>query len=432
MSAVRLGDHAKLIRGITFKPVDKCDPRDEGAVVCMRTKNVQATLDASDLIAVPSSLSKNPEKMLSAGDILVSSANSWNLVGKCCQVPRLQYPSTAGGFISILRPKTEKLESSYLYRWFSSDVVQRKLRSFANQTTNISNLDHKRTLELQIPLPPLAEQKRIAGILDAADALRAKRREALAQLDTLLQSTFLDMFGDPVTNPMGWEVVHYGQIDSNAGLTSNSLQGNRILTSGDHARGGLSHVPNAKDGDTFISSSRIQNLKDGQLDLGDIAFVEAPESAEAKRTTVEPGDVLLSITADLGRTAVVPRGIAKAHINQHLAILRFTSLNPVFVSYQLASKGGQAQFDRLNREGVKAGLNFNDVKSIRLTNPPLNLQQRFAAIADSVEHQKASHRAHYRTTESPPNSTPSSPPCNPAPSGETSEPPWKSPPTSRS
>ena len=59
---------------------------------------------------------------------------------------------------------------------------------------------------LRIPLPPLAEQKRIAGILDAADALRAKRRESLAQLDTLLQSTFLDMFGDPVTNPMGWEV----------------------------------------------------------------------------------------------------------------------------------------------------------------------------------------------------------------------------------
>ena len=212
MSAVRLGDHAKLIRGITFRPVDKCDPRDEGTVVCMRTKNVQATLDASDLIAVPSSLVMNPEKMLSIGDILVSSANSWNLVGKCCQVPHLQYPSAAGGFISILRPKTEKLESSYLYRWFSSDKIQRKLRSFANQTTNISNLDHKRTLELQIPLPPFAEQKRLAGILDAADAVRAKRREALAQLDTLIQSTFLDMFGDPVTNPKGWDVVAFESI----------------------------------------------------------------------------------------------------------------------------------------------------------------------------------------------------------------------------
>jgi len=68
-------------------------------------------------------------------------------------------------------------------------------------------------VKLQIPLPPLPEQKRIAGILDAADALRAKRRESLAQLDTLLQSTFLDMFGDPVTNPMGWwEVVAFRDI----------------------------------------------------------------------------------------------------------------------------------------------------------------------------------------------------------------------------
>ena len=212
MSVVRLGDHATLIRGITFKPVDKRDPLGEGTVVCMRTKNVQATLDPSDLIAVPSSIVKNPEKMLSTGDILVSSANSWNLVGKCCQVPELQYPSTAGGFISILRPKTEKLQSSYLYRWFSSDEIQKRLRSFGNQTTNISNLNHKRTLDLGIPLPPLAEQERIAGILDAADALRAKRREALSQLDTLLQSTFLNMFGDPVTNPMGWDTSELGDV----------------------------------------------------------------------------------------------------------------------------------------------------------------------------------------------------------------------------
>ena len=227
---------------------------------------------------------------------------------------------------------------------------------------------------LQIPLPPLDEQKRIAGILDAADALRAKRREALAELDTLLQSTFLDIFGDPVTNPMGWEVVTVG--DEIGFLTSGS-------------RGWAKYY--AKDGDTFI---RIQNLKDGPFIL-----VTSPSSTHLSpqrrgEHKVEPGDVLLSITADLGRTAVVPGGIAKAHINQHLAILRFTSLNPVFVSYQLASKGGQAQFDRLNREGVKAGLNFNDVKSIRLTNPPLNLQHRFAAIAESVEEQKTRQRAH--------------------------------------
>ena len=79
---------------------------------------------------------------------------------------------------------------------------------------------------IQIPLPPLAEQKRIAAILDAADALRAKRRESLAQIDALLQSTFLDMFGDPVTNPMGFPketltsafAFTTGKLDSNAAV----------------------------------------------------------------------------------------------------------------------------------------------------------------------------------------------------------------------
>ena len=233
-------------------------------------------------------------------------------------------------------------DRDYLY-WALGSIDYDRLvdRAAKGKTLNKAKLKL-----LQIPLPPLAEQKRIAGILDAADALRTKRCEALAQLDTLLQSTFLDMFGDPVANPMGWEVVSVG--DEIGFLTSGS-------------RGWAKYY--AEDGDTFI---RIQNLKDGQLDLDDIAFVNVPESAEARRTRVEPGDVLLSITADLGRTAVVPDGITKAHINQHLAILRFTNLNPVFVSYQLASKGGRAQFERLNREGVKAGLNFNDVKSIRL------------------------------------------------------------------
>ena len=72
----------------------------------------------------------------------------------------------------------------------------------------------KNLSKVEIPVPPLAEQKRITGILDAADALRAKRREALAHLDTLIQSTFLDMFGDPVTNPMGWEEEHLPNLVS--------------------------------------------------------------------------------------------------------------------------------------------------------------------------------------------------------------------------
>ena len=224
-----LGNHAELIRGITFKPTDKCEVGDADSVVCMRTKNVQVTLDEDDLIAVPRSLVAGDKKMLRRGDVLVSSANSWNLVGKCCSVPELRYPATAGGFISILRPTNGTLDSDYLYRWFSSGDVQATVRSLANQTTNISNLSHKRTMQLEIPLPPLAEQKRIAGILDAADALRAKRREALAQLDSLLQASFVDLFGDPVTNPKGLRKASLGTVFS---FTTGKLDSNAAVAGG--------------------------------------------------------------------------------------------------------------------------------------------------------------------------------------------------------
>src|SRR5437660_395432 len=144
----------------------------------MRTKNVQRELDCSDVWGVSERFVKRQDQYLSAGDILVSSANSWNLVGKCCLVPDLPWRATFGGFVSVLRPHPSKVDSQYLYRWFSSDQVQATLRSFGQQTTNISNLNIERCLKLKMPLPGLDNQRRIAAILDKADELRAKRRIA--------------------------------------------------------------------------------------------------------------------------------------------------------------------------------------------------------------------------------------------------------------
>ena len=374
MSAVRLGDHANLIRGITFKPVDKCDPSDEGAVVCMRTKNVQVTLDASDLIAVPSSLVKNPEKMLSAGDILVSSANSWNLVGKCCQVPKLQYPSTAGGFISILRPKTKKLKSSYLYRWFSSNVVQRKLRSFANQTTNISNLDHKRTLELQIPLPSPAEQKRIARIMDAADALRAKRRESLAQLDTLLQSTFLDMFGDPVTNPMGWDTSAIGEVGE-------------VVTG---------NTPSRKRPEYY--GKDIEWIKSDNINHPSFVLTEAEErlsvAGKAAARTTPKGSILVTCIAGspscIGNAAIADREVAfNQQINAFMPGKRITLWFAFGVFWV-----GKRLVQGASTNSMKGMVSKSAFSGISIPIPPMSLQNCFAAIAKSVERHKASQRAH--------------------------------------
>lgn len=200
-ASVPLGEVAEFIRGITYKPADLVPNFSEGSIVCMRTANVQPVLDDSDLLSIPRKFVKNPAKVLREGDLLVSTANSWNLVGKCCWVPSLPYEATVGGFIAALRADPEKVDPRYFYRWFSSPKTQAEARNCGRQTTNISNMDIGRCLTLRLPLPPVPEQRRIAAILDKADALRAKRREAIAKLDQLLQSVFLDMFGDPNAEP---------------------------------------------------------------------------------------------------------------------------------------------------------------------------------------------------------------------------------------
>jgi len=229
----RLGEVISFVRGVTFTPEDQVEPFSEGSTVVMRTKNVQvAGLDQSDLIAVPSGFVRRKEQELREGDILVSSANSWELVGKASYVPRLTYEATAGGFISIVRAKESRIDSRYLYHWVAYPATQHKIRHCGRQTTNISNLDVGRFQDLEIPLPPLPEQKRIAAILDKADVIRRKRQQAIQLAHDFLRAVFLDMFGDPVTNPKGWEVKPLGDVLK---LTSgNGLSAKEMDSSGSY------------------------------------------------------------------------------------------------------------------------------------------------------------------------------------------------------
>lgn len=143
------------------------------------------------------------------------------------------------------------LESRFLLRWFETYTPARLIANPAYPSIKISDIRAEK-----IPLPPLPEQKRIAKILDAADALRAKRRESLAQLDTLLQSTFLDMFGDPVTNSKGWDRTT---------LEDFSVK----ITDGDH------HTPKRTESGIKLLSAR--NVLDGDIDLLNVDFVDTDE-----------------------------------------------------------------------------------------------------------------------------------------------------------
>ena len=148
-------------------------------------------------------------QLVEQGDVLVSTVRP-NLNG-VARVRGEHHGATASTGFCVLRPAGEKLDSAYAFQWVKSSNFVNAMVSMATGASYPAVSD-RIIFESKIPLPPLPEQRRIAAILDQADALRAKRREALAQLDSLTQSIFIEIFGDPELNPLNWPKAALGLL----------------------------------------------------------------------------------------------------------------------------------------------------------------------------------------------------------------------------
>jgi type I restriction enzyme S subunit len=350
----------------------------------MRTKNVQAALDDSNLWAIRSEVIKRKEQLLQPGDILVSSANSASLVGKCCWVPELEWAATFGGFIAVLRAKPGRVSPRYLYHWFSSPNTQRAVRSLSRQTTNIANLSYPRCLDLSIPVPPLQEQRRISEVLDRADELRAKRRQALAHLDDLTQSIFLSMFGDLRKNPKKWAFSPF----------------NALITE-------FRYGTSTKSANTGRPTLRIPNVAAGNLDLSDLKSVPVGP-AEFARLRLVDGDLLFVRTNGnpslVGRCAafyeslVAGSGLPSSEFIYASYLIRARlspgGVTPPFIQAFFASVFGRAKLrERCKTSAGQYNLNVEGLGSVPVPVPPLELQHRFADLIAQVDQLKQSHRA---------------------------------------
>ena len=226
---------------------------------------------------------------------------------------------------------------------------------------------------IEIRLPALEEQKQIARQFGEIYRLISLRKQQLARLDELVKARFVEMFGDPKSNPNSYPI---SQLSEHI----------EFLTSG--SRGWAQYcVDNGSE--WFIT---IKNVKDCRISIDNMQPINAPDNAEAKRTKVQEGDLLISITADLGRTGVVTKEIADhgAYINQHLTCIRLNKeiLNPLYVAFFMESPAGKEQFESKNQSAVKAGLNFNSINSLRLLVPPMDEQSAFVEFVHQVDKSK--------------------------------------------
>jgi type I restriction enzyme S subunit len=376
----RLGDIAQYLRGINFKPDDVVAVGTAGTVACMRTKNIQESLDCSDVWGVAEAFVRRPEQILQVGDILVSSANSWNLVGKCCWIPELPWKSTFGGFVSALRAKPNQVDQRFLFWWFSSDRTQALLRSFGQKTTSISNLNSERCLNLDVPLPPLPEQRRIAAILDQADALRAKRREALAQLDSLAQSIFIEMFGDPSSNPKGWPAKRLSNL----------------VISGDSINYGV--IQPGDDVDDGIPLVRVGDLIDGGVRHELLKKITPEIESAYKRSRLHGDEILVSCVGTIGVVVLAKESEKGFNIARAVARIRLSpGTSREFVAAQLQTESVQRYFTEELRTVSQPTLNIKQLSETKLIWPPAPLQAEFSKRIDSLE--KLKFNAHQASCE---------------------------------
>ncbi|MDE2942968.1 MAG: restriction endonuclease subunit S [Gemmatimonadota bacterium] len=229
--------------------------------------------------------------------------------------------------------------------------------------------------KIEIPIPPLAEQKRIAGLLDATDALRVKRRETLTQLDTLLQSVFLDMFGDPDTNPMEWakrrieSVFHVARGGSPRPIRdylTESEDGLRWIMIGD-----------AIEGSRYITSTS-KRIK--------------PEGLRKSRM-VHKGDLLLTNSMSFGKPYILK---TEGCIHDGWLVLspKDKRMSTDFFYNLLSTATLYREFKRKAAGAVVKNLNTTLVKQVAVPVPPLDLQRQFAAVVESVEQQKTRQQTH--------------------------------------
>jgi type I restriction enzyme S subunit len=270
----------------------------------------------------------------------------------------------------------EKVESEYLAYWF--------LRSKAELmrlggTSTATHINQKNLATLRVPVPPLPEQRRIVDLLSRAEGIVRLRREAEKKAAELIPALFLNLFGDPATNPKGWPV---DKLDAVAKIISGATKGRRFDPSEA----------------IELPYMRVANVKDGHLDLAEIKTI-AVKRGEVEKYRLQPGDLLMTEGGDpdkLGRGALWSGEIETCLHQNHIFKVRAdrSRLLPEYLCELVGSRYGKAYFLRVAKKttGI-ATINRTQLGGFPVVVPPLDRQaefvEKFAAVRSIQSQQSA-------------------------------------------
>lgn len=304
-------------------------------------------------------------------DVLVCNIGT---IGKSLRINKAEKFLIAWNLFLIKLDNT-KLYSQYFAHYLNHLSDQNYFDKFLTGGT-VKFINKKTMGNIQVPLLPLPQQKKIANILDAADALRQNDKALIAKYDELTQALFLDMFGDPVSNPKGWEKVELKKCTSKIGSGSTPRGGKETyLTEG-------------------IALIRSLNIYDNEFKYKNLAFISQEQADKLKNVIVESNDVLFNITgASVCRCSIVPDDVLPARVNQHVSILRPIKerLSSSFLSHLLISENTKIKLLGVGSAGgaIMEAITKEQLEKFEIILPSIDLQKQFEERVKVIEEQKA-------------------------------------------
>ena len=366
---VRLGDVFE--KQITGEWGTECGVDDIGIKV-LRTTNFTnlGIVDYSDVVTRKIDENKVSSKRLQHGDIILekSGGSDTQPVGRVVYFDKSKDLYLCNNFTQALRTQKDIAHDRYIFYFM---FYQHKIGATSllqNKTTGIRNLQLKSYMKKIIPLPPLEEQKRITDILDKASNLIDLRKQQLEKMDLLIKSEFIDIFGDPVTNPKGWE-------KEKLGVMCEIITGN---------------TPPRVDKENY--GSYIEWIKSDNINTSSTILTTAEESLSEKgfekARCVEAGSILMTCIAGsigcIGNVAITNRNVA---FNQQInAIVPGKNKSEFMYWLFILSK---IYVQSTVNKSLKGILSKGKLSELQFIFPPIDLQTQFAGFVEQVEKQKA-------------------------------------------
>ena len=363
----KIKDVAVQVRGVSYKPNDLHDTLNENSIMLLRANNISDDRINYDDVVFVDKTKVSKSQYLQVGDILIcASSGSKNLVGKSASI-KGSINATFGAFCKVVRPSD--INANYLSHFFTSPKYRETI-SKLSAGANINNIRNEDIDNLDIVIPPIETQCKIAATLDKVTNLIDTCNAILEKLDLLVKSRFVEMFGEPILNPKGWDMATIGDIVT-------------------EVRYGTSRP--AIDGGKY-PYLRMNNLTyDGHLDLTDLKRIDIPDN-EIDKCIVRKGDVLFNRTNSVelvGKTCVFDESEDMVIAGYIIRVRLKPVMLPIVLSCFMNTDALKKKLRNMAKGAVnQANINAQELQAIDIYLPPLDLQKQFAAFVEQTDKSK--------------------------------------------